>query len=73
MTEAWEYYREHVHAHGLIHILFHCISHMIVSPRQIAFRSTLDQTCFKFVKREALSAGSCKKRLEMNTEISATT
>ena len=73
MTEAWEYCREPVHAQGLIHILFHFISHMIVLPRPITFRSTLDQTCFKFVKREALAAESCKKRLKINTEISATT
>jgi len=64
MTEAWECCREPVHAQGLIHILFHRISHMIVFPRPIAFRSALDQPCFKFVKREGLSAGSCTKRLE---------
>jgi hypothetical protein len=73
MTEAWECRRQPVHALGLIHILFHCISHMIVFPRPIAFRSTLDQMSFKFIKRKALPAGRCKKRLETNTEISATT
>jgi hypothetical protein len=61
MIEAWECCREPVHAEGLIHILFHCISHMIVFPRPIAFRSALDQTCFKFIKHEALYAVSCKE------------
>ena len=50
MTEAWECCRQLVHAQGQTHILFHCISHMIVFPRPIVFHSTLGQTCFKYEK-----------------------